>query len=414
MARNFGPMKWVAAAVALVIGAGAVLVARARWTGPDQAEAAIEQVKPATKANPEAGFRPTAPQWATLTIEPVAPARFRSVLATDGKIAIDDDHTTPIFSPYAGRVKQLMARAGDTIKQGQPLFTVEATDMVQALNDLVAAVAGLNKSKSQLALNQIKYKRYTDLLAAKAAALKDYQEAEANLTASRNDVTASEAQLGAGRNRLRILGKTDAEIADFEKKGQISSETPIFAPLSGTVVQRKVGPGQLVGAGSTDPVFIVGDLSIVWLTANVREIDTPKVRVGQAIEFTVLAVADRVFSSKITYVSTIVDATSRRLLVRAEIANNDGVLKPEMFANVSIVTSSEATAPAVPRGAVIYEGDEARVWVAGPDKSVELRRIKTGLVAGNRVQVLSGLSVDEKIVTKGSLFIDRLAAGNGQ
>ena len=414
MAGRSGPAKWILAAIALAIGAGIVVFARARLTGPEQAAAAIEPSKPGAKVNPESAFRPSDTQWSTLTVEPVTAASFRTVLATDGKIAIDDDHTTPIFSPYAGRVKQLMARAGDTIQLGQPLFTVEATDMVQAQNDLVAAVTGLNKSKSQLELNQIKYKRYTDLLAAKAAALKDYQEAEANLTASRNDLKASEAQLGAARNRLRILGKTDTDIANFENKGQISSETPIFAPLSGTVVQRKVGPGQLVGAGSTDPVFIVGDLSIVWLTANVREIDSPKVRVGQPIEFTVLAVPERVFTSTITYVSTIVDPTSRRLLVRAEIPNTDGVLKPEMFANVSIITSAEATAPSVPRGAVIYEGDEARVWIAGADKSVELRRIKTGLVAGNRVQVLSGLAMDERIVTKGSLFIDRLASGNGQ
>jgi cobalt-zinc-cadmium efflux system membrane fusion protein len=87
------------------------------------------------------------------------------------------------------------------------------------------------------------------------------------------------------------------------------------------------------------------------------------------------------------------------------------VLKPEMFASVSIFTSDDTMSPAMPREAIIYEGDVARVWVAADDKSLELRRVELGLSTGNFVQALKGLEVGEKIVTKGSVFIDRAAAG---
>ncbi|MBS0242251.1 MAG: efflux RND transporter periplasmic adaptor subunit, partial [Proteobacteria bacterium] len=139
------------------------------------------------------------------------------------------------------------------------------------------------------------------------------------------------------------------------------------------------------------------------------ESDATKVEVGQPVEFTILAAPDKVYASKISYISSSVNADIRRLQVRAEVANADGMLRPEMFANVAIIIAEQKSSLAVPRYAVIYEGDEARVWVARPDKSIEMRKIKIGNVEGDFVQVLSGLAEGDKIIGRGSLFIDRLA-----
>ena len=100
-------------------------------------------------------FYPPPKQWASLTTAPVAPVVFRSEHMTEGKIAIDEDHSTLVFSPYSGRVIKLLARPGDTVKAGQPLLTVEAPDMVQAQNDFIAAISNLNKAKSALELAKI-------------------------------------------------------------------------------------------------------------------------------------------------------------------------------------------------------------------------------------------------------------------
>jgi cobalt-zinc-cadmium efflux system membrane fusion protein len=357
-------------------------------------------------------YTPTPAEWASLTTEPVTERTFRAEHVTEGKIAVDEDRSTPVFSPYAGRVTKLLARPGDSVTQGQPLFVIEAADTVQAQNDFVAALTGLNKAQSAVDLAQLQDTRAKDLFEGKAVPLKDYQQSQATLIQAQNDLRSSQTALEAARNKLRILGLTDDAIAVFQQKGRIDPNTTIFSPIAGTVVQRKVGPGQYVNAGASDPVFVIGDLSTVWLTAFVRETDAAAVAVGQEMTFNVLALPGRDITARIDYVSAAIDPATRRLLVRATIDNKDGLLKPEMFANVTIYSPGDHPAIGVPKQALIYEGDQVRVWVAHDDKSIELRQIRTGLTNGNLVEVQGDLKPGEQIVTKGSLFIDRAATGS--
>jgi cobalt-zinc-cadmium efflux system membrane fusion protein len=357
-------------------------------------------------------YAPTVAEWASLTIEPVVQRTFRTELVTEGKVAIDEDRATPVFSPYAGRVTKLLARPGDRVSAGQPLFVIEATDNVQAQSDFIAAATALNKATSQLSLAQIQDKRARDLFEGKAIPLKDFQQAQAALVTAQNDLRAATTALEAARKRLRILGLTDEAIATFQDKGLINPETTVFAPITGTVVQRKVGPGQYVNAGASDPVFVIGDLSTVWLTAFVRESEASAVSVGQDVSASVLALPGRDLRGRIDYVAAAIDPASRRLMVRATLQNPDGLLKPEMFANVTIYSAGDHPAVGVPKQALIYEGDQVRLWVAQEDKTIELRRIKPGLTNGNLVEVLGNLNSGDRIVTKGSLFIDRAASGS--
>jgi len=356
-------------------------------------------------------YTPTPPEWASLTIEPVTERPFRAEFVTEGKIAVDEDRSTPVFSPYAGRVTKLLARPGDRVTQKQPLFVIEAADTVQAQNDFITATTGLNKARSALDLAKLQDTRAKDLFEGKAVPLKDYQQTQATLIQAQNDLRSSQTALEAARNKLRILGLTDEAISAFQDKGSINPETTIYSPISGTVVQRKIGPGQYVNAGASDPVFVIGDLSSVWLTAFVRETDASAVAVGQELTFNVLALPGRPLTARIDYVSAAIDPATRRLLVRATIDNKDGLLKPEMFANVTIYSASDHPAIGVPKQALIYEGGQVRIWVAHEDKSIELRLIKTGLTNGDLVEVRGNLNPGEQIVTKGSLFIDRAASG---
>ncbi|MGY3411562.1 cobalt-zinc-cadmium efflux system membrane fusion protein [Bradyrhizobium sp. GM5.1] len=358
-------------------------------------------------------FTPTPSEWATLTIEPVKAKTFRAEYVTEGKVAVDEDRSTPVFSPYAGRVTKLLAKPGEVLKQGQPLFTIEAADTVQAQNDFIAAMSSQNKAKSAIDLADIQFKRAKDLYEGHAIPLKDYQQAEATQVQALNDMRSSATALEAARNKLRILGFTDETINKaFQDKGVINPEVTIYSPIAGTVVQRKIGPGQYVNSGASDPVFVVGDLSTVWLTAFVRESDAAAVCIGQDITVNVMALPGRPLTAKVNYVAAAIDPNTRRLLVRATIDNKDGLLKPEMFANVTIYSSGDRAAPAVPKQALIYEADKVRLWVAREDKSVELREIKIGLINGNLVEVTSNLKPGEQVVTKGSLFIDRAASGS--
>src|SRR5450759_2200502 len=342
-------------------------------------------------------YTPTPAEWASLTIEPVTERTFRAEHVTEGKVAVDEDRSTPVFSPYAGRVTNLLARPGDRVTQGQPLFVIETADNVQAQNDFITTMTGLNKARSALDLARIQDTRAKDLFEDKAVPLKDYQQSQATLMQAQNDLRSTQTALEAARNKLRILGLTDEAIATFQEKGRINPETTIFSPISGTVVQRKIGPGQYVNSGASDPVFVIGDLSTVWLTAFVRESDAARVSVGQEIAFNLLALPGRPLTARISYVAAAIDPATRRLLVRATIDNKDGLLKPEMFANVTIYSAGDHPAVGVPKQALIYERDQVRVWVAHEDKSIELRQIKTGLTNGDLVEVEGNLEPGEQV-----------------
>src|SRR6201992_1626240 len=194
-------------------------------------------------------YTPTPAEWASLTIEPVTARDFRSEHITEGKIAVDEDRSTPVFSPYAGRVTKLLARPGDRVVQGQPLFVIEAADTVQAQNDFITATTGLNKAKSALDLAQLQDARAKDLFEGKAVPLKDYEQSQATLIQAQNDMRSSQTALEAARNKLQILGFDDAAIASFQEKGRLDPSTTVFAPIAGTAVQRKVGPCQFMSSG---------------------------------------------------------------------------------------------------------------------------------------------------------------------
>jgi membrane fusion protein, heavy metal efflux system len=398
----------LAVGAALLVLAGAGLYGFMHIGGARQADSEMSS----QSRKGQQRYTPTPAEWTTPTTEPVIERTFRAETVTEGKIAVDEDRSTPVFSPYAGRVMKLLVRPGDNVTQGQPLFVIEAADTVQAQNDFIAAMTGLNKARSAVDLAQLQDTRAKDLFEGKAVPLKDYQQSQATLIQAQNDLRSSQTALEAARNKLRILGLSDDAISAFQDKGRIDPNTTINSPISGTVVQRKVGPGQYVNAGASDPVFVIGDLSTVWLTAFVRETDASKVSVGQEMAFNVLALPNRPMTARIDYVSAAIDPATRRLLVRATIDNKDGLLKPEMFANVTIYSPGDHPAIGVPKQALIYEGDQVRVWVVHDDKSIELRQIKTGLTNGDLVEVQGNLKPGEQIVTKGSLFIDRAASGS--
>ena len=336
----------------------------------------------------------TAAQLSSLTINTVSTLQFRSEQIADGRIAINSDTATQVFSPYSGRVIRVIAGIGQHVKKGAPLFTIDASEFAQTQSDLLNAV-------NQLKLARIAEQRRHAAFDSKGGSLQDWQQAQA-------DLAAAQTQLDSVRNRLRIFGQTDEQIAALERVKSASPVTYVTAPIEGAVTDRQVGPGEYLQSGSSSPVYVIGNLATVWLVADVREIDAPLVEVGQQVEVTVLAFPGKVFKATVTSVASEVDPVTHRVSVRATIDNPDGKLKPQMFANFSIITSSATEAPAVPEEAVVHdEGNAARVWVVQGSNDLALRRIHTGRINNGMVEVLDGLKPGEKVVTRGSLFIDR-------
>lgn len=348
--------------------------------------------------------------WSTFGRVAVAEATFREQVVTEGRLAIDENSATPVISPYSGRATRIAVVPGDIVRRGQPLLFLEANEMVQTQNDFIAAMSALDKSQTQLRLAEINARRQQDLFAGRAAPQRDVDQARADLDAARADNRTAVTALEAVENRLRLFGKTDADIQRFRSGRRIDPEVALLSPIEGTVVSRKIGPGQFIAGGGGEPIFVIDDLDTLWLNAYVREDEAPRITRGSLIEFRVLAFRDRVFVGKLDFVAPAIDASSRRLLVRATVENPDRELKQQMFVNVAIQVGDPVSSPAVPRNAIVYEGEVARVWVAYPDRSVELRRVTVGLIRGETVQITSGLKAGEEVVVRGALFIDQMTA----
>jgi cobalt-zinc-cadmium efflux system membrane fusion protein len=373
----------LAAAGALAIGWGAL---RARASEP----------APANETTASNEVHLSSAQLATLEINTVAIRAFRTEEVTDGRIALNGDTTTQVFSPYSGRVVRVLASPGEYVKSGAPLLRIEASEYVQAQSDLLNAAATLK-------LARINEERKHAAYDSKGGSLQDWQQAQVDLAAAENASTSA-------ANRLRILGKTDHEIAAIETAKKTDAATYVVAPIGGVVTDRQVGPGQYIQSGASNPVFSIGDLSTVWLVADVPETDAPYIERGQTVEVRVLALPGQLFKAKLTAIGAQVDPVTRRVPVRATLANQDGKLKPQMFASFSIITSTgDSQAPSVPEEAIVREGDQARVWVVAQNNTLSLRSIRTGRSNDGMVEVLDGLKAGERVVTRGSLFIDRAA-----
>lgn len=358
-------------------------------------------------ALPEGEFRLNENEMRALRIEPVTSREFRPERVAEGRIAYNDDRSTPMLSPYTGRVMRAFARVGDRVEAGAPLYEIETPDVTGAANDLLGALDNVQKANVALAQARREDARQASLFSARAASQRDVEQARAASASAESDLRSANAQAEANRDRLRVLGRTPEQITEIERTRQVSGVITVTAPMAGTVTQRRAGPGQWLTAGQGDPVFTMADLSTMWLIANVREMDVPMIRVGQPVDVTVNALPSRHFDARIVRTAAGLDPTTRRLMIMAEIQDPNNELRPEMFATFRIEVGEMSRAPAVPASAVIFRGGEANVWVALADQRFAMRRITPGIRSGDMIEARAGLADGDRVVTGGALFIDR-------
>ncbi len=406
---SFRPRIYLLLALLAGLAALAVLGFSKTWPGAKSQSDAPQIVATGT-------FRPTDDQWKGLNSTVVRVEVFPEEEQTEGQIAAADDVTVSVFPPFSGQVIDVLVQAGDLVRKGQALAIVRASELAQAQADLRASAAVLAGARAQLTTAEANATRQQALLAVQGAAVRDVQQATSDLATVRATVTSSETAVAAVRSRLHILGYDDGQIDALAKQPRTDSTAlaTITAPISGVVVQRQVGPGQYINStanGATTALFAISDVSKVWLVANVREEDAGRVHMGDPVQARLIALPGRVFNAKVSYVAPAIDPATHRLPIRAVLANPNGELKPGMFADFSIVSAAGKTSPAVPASAITYDGAHPRVWVVNPDRSLALRQIKVGRSQNGQVQVPSGLTAGERVITAGALFIDRAAKG---
>jgi len=222
--------------------------------------------------------------------------------------------------------------------------------------------------------------------------------------------TGHETEVAAAQQRLLLLGLSPERVARLEGASQVVSEITVTSPADGLVIARSVNPGQVINAAQE--LFVVTDLSTVWIIGDLYERDFSRVRVGSAATITLPSMPDRSVKGRVAYIDPRVDPATRTAKVRVEVPNRGGDLRLGMFVTMGIQTGTTERITVVPRAAVQTIGDRSVVYVPaeGEEGKFVERAVQVGPPAGEFVPVLNGLRPGDRVVTDGSFYLRAEAA----
>jgi membrane fusion protein, heavy metal efflux system len=365
---------------------------------------------PATSAAANSSPTTAPVQNSAVETEIVSPQTIAGVIPATGKILVPENSVAVIGPVNQGRIVRLYAGQGTVVRKGQKLADLESADIDQAEADYLKALAdyenALRSSAAEIKLAQQSYDRNKQLYEQKITAGKNLQSAEHDLevakAAGENSVNGTKAALVAARRKLLILGLNDATIDALAKKTDLAATFSLNSPINGIVVERNATVGASVGTDAN--LFKIIDLSRVWVDADVFEKDLPRVRPGQEVKLTVTAFPQSTFSGRVILINSVVDPETRTVKVRTEVANPDGRLKPDMFANVQIVTDLNRAAISIPQSAVLNDEGKTIVFVAAGN-GYQKRQVQPGIQNNDRVEIVDGLTAGDKVVVKGNYLL---------
>ncbi|HLY39397.1 MAG TPA: efflux RND transporter periplasmic adaptor subunit [Candidatus Binatia bacterium] len=356
--------------VLLLVGLAACLAGCGRHDGIDATAAAAEgQLTPA--------------QMSFLRFTPATEVATADVADVAGTIEFDEERTARLSAPIAGRVTELLVHIGDRVDADAPLVAIDSPEVKAAQAEFVRAEADARLTRKAA-------ERSERLKAARAIAEKDWQQATEDALKAGADLDRAHAQL----ERLHVT------------PGDPSSRYVLRAPFAGTVVERRAAVGMETGGDSADPLVVVSDLSRVRVNLRVPERQLGLVTAGARVAVRVDAYPQD-FPGTILAVGDVVDDTTRTVPVRCTVPNPDRLLKPAMFARVTLKGDPTHALLVVPTAALLSDGEKFRVLVRTADGGLESRRVEVGVEVDGRVQVLSGLRAGEQVVSEGAIFAAR-------
>jgi cobalt-zinc-cadmium efflux system membrane fusion protein len=323
---------------------------------------------------------------ATMTVRseplPVSAALF-------GRVAYDENRTTRVSSPIAGRVVSLHGEVGDQVKLAQVLAELDAPDVGTADADWQKARA--DQVKKQRAFDRAKI-----LFEGEVLAKKDFESAEADIDQARSETRRAAL-------RMRNLDTAGAQNGIFSLK----------ARMAGVIAERQINPGQEVRPDLPTPLFVITDLASLWVIVDVPEQVAAQIQAGQSAVAESDAWPGQRFTAKVERVGIMLDPQTRRIQIRCAVQNPEHRLKPEMFARVSFLPAAGAVqAIAVPNGGLFLEGRYSYVFVQTKPGTFEKRRVGIRQTGNERSYIDSGLDSGEQVVTEGALLLNSEAGGD--
>ena len=385
------PRIRVSAATVAVLFAGAVgALLIACGSGPGESESKMTSYT-ATESASETAELFSVPQseMAHVKVVTVEKTKLQRVLRLTGAVAYNQFKTAPVFSPIGGPVHEILVAPGEFVKAGTPLLTVNSPDYSLARSAYI-------KAKDALQLADKQFHRAEDLYAHGAIA-------EADLQSAASARTQAEADMVSSQDALRALGITDPD-AVVKNPTKTSLQVPVISPTNGEVVERLVGPGQLLQAGSTQ-CFTVSDTSEVWVLVNIYQSDLPYVHVGDTVEINTETYPD-LFHGRISYIAPALDPNTRTLQARIVTENPGGKLKKDMYVSALVQAGVNPNALTVPDASVLRDAEnQAYVYVQRDGNRFARRLVKLGPSNAGRTEITDGLKEGEHVVGDGALFL---------
>jgi cobalt-zinc-cadmium efflux system membrane fusion protein len=366
--------RWRAAWIAIAIGIA--LVTAALWLTSRDARTPEPAAKPAAEAKPLQLSADDA-RRAGLVVKRLEPTETAETADLFGTVEVNQDRLARVVSPVAGRLVKIDANLGDLVRAGDTLALIESSES----GDARAAYA---QAQAELALAGSTLDRIRSLVAGGSLARKEELKARA-------DYDKARAALNAAAAKLRALGIEPGDGG----RGTLA----LTAPFAGSVVEKTAVLGE--NAQAYQALFGVADLSSLWIQANLYERDLGRVAVGAPATVSVAAFPGKSFTGKLTYVSSVLDRETRTAKARIEVANPEGLLKPGMFATISVDTAAIDPALQVPERALVLLQGQMTAFVRGGD-GFEPRPVETGPRRGDQIVVTSGLEPGDEVVVAGA------------
>ncbi len=315
---------------------------------------------------------------------------------TVGNISFADDLSVQVFPSYQGKIIKSLVELGDEVQKGQPLYTIDSPDLIQAESTLIGAAAALELTSKELA-------RAKDLYTTNVGV------PQRELEQAVSDEQTAEGALKAARDAVRVFGKSEAEIDQIIASRRIDPVLVVPSPISGQITSFNGPPGLLVQPGNPPAPYTVANVSVKWMLADVVESDIPFFHLGQPVQVKVMAYPDREFRGKISKIYAAVDPDTHRATIRSEITDPKNELRPGMLANFVIGIHGPVQATAIPANGVVREADGTMtVWVTTDRHHFVQRVVKTGLRRDDQVQILAGLQPGELVVADGAVFLSNM------
>jgi cobalt-zinc-cadmium efflux system membrane fusion protein len=305
------------------------------------------------------------------------------------RIEVDEQRVARIGAAVTGRVTQVYASLGQRVRNGETLATLHSAELSNAQ-------LGYLKALSQEQLQQNAVNRAKLLFAADVIGSAELQKRESELA-------QAQAELQASHDQLSVMGMTNKAKLNLAANRTVLSLSSITATLNGTIIERKVTPGQVVQPA--DALFTVADLSRVWVVAEVPEQQAALVKKGEAAQVEIPALNNKLIKGKLIYVADTVSPDRRTVTVRMDVSNNEGVLKPEMLASMLIQATPQHRL-LVPSVAVVRENNKNYVFLQLDKQRFQLREVKLGQESNENISVLSGLKEGETIVVEGAFHLN--------